>query len=81
MAVGAFSVAVSGQGTVFGARYSHALARHPGYEAKLLVGVESKAFRNSVLLGQELGNNVTVRPLSVGYLGAGTRRAATAGCR
>lgn len=71
VAVGAFSVAVSGQGTVFGARYSHALARHPGYEAKLLVGVESKAFRNSVLLlGQELGNNVTVRPLSVGYLGS-----------
>lgn len=70
VAVGAFSVAVSGQGTVFGARYSHYLARHPGYEGKLLFGAEAKAFRNSVvLLGQELGNNVTVHPLSVGYLG------------
>jgi hemolysin activation/secretion protein len=71
VAVGAFSVAVSGQGAVFGARYSHYLARHPGYEGKLLAGIESKAFRNSVvLLGQELGNDVTVHPLSVGYLGS-----------
>ncbi|SFG27166.1 Hemolysin activation/secretion protein [Duganella sp. CF458] len=71
VAVGAFSVAVSGQGTVFGARYSHYLARHAGYEGKLLFGAESKAFRNSVLLlGQELGNHVTVRPLSVGYQGS-----------
>jgi len=68
--VGAFNVAVSGQGTVFGVRYSHYLARRPGYEGRLLFGAESKAFRNSVvLLGQELGNDVTVRPLSVGYLG------------
>ncbi|GGY53301.1 ShlB/FhaC/HecB family hemolysin secretion/activation protein [Pseudoduganella albidiflava] len=70
---GVFDLAVSGKGAVYGARYTHALARRGRYDARLVFGIDYKAFRNSiVLLGQELGNDVTVRPLSAAYLGTWT---------
>src|SRR5476651_123552 len=67
---GVFDLAVSGKGAVYGGRYNHNLAKRGDYESKILYGVDYKAFKNNVeLLGQELGNNVTVHPLSVAYIG------------
>ena len=65
---GAFNLAVSGKGAVYGARYNQALEKRGELESHLSYGVDVKAFKNSVqLLGTELGNNVTVHPLSVSY--------------
>lgn len=73
VSAGVFDLAVSGKGAVYGARYTHNLAKRGNYESRLLYGVDYKAFKNSVeLLGQQLGNDVTVRPLSLGYLGIWT---------
>jgi hemolysin activation/secretion protein len=67
---GLLNLAVSGRGAVYGARYTQPLSTTAGYESKLQYGLDYKDFRNSVLaLGQELGNNVTVHPLSLTYLG------------
>jgi len=71
---GLFNLAVSGRGAVYGARYSHVLAKRMiggrELEGRLLYGVDIKAYKNSVLLfDQDFGNNVTVRPLSIGYVG------------
>jgi hemolysin activation/secretion protein len=67
---GILNLAVSGKGAVAGARYTHNLARRGDYESRLQYGVDYKAFKNSVLLlGAELGNDVTVHPLSVAYSG------------
>lgn len=69
---GAFNLAVSGKGAVYGMRYTQRLRSGAGgREDRLLYGIDYKDFRNSVLLlGQELGNDVTLHPLSVGYLGS-----------
>jgi hemolysin activation/secretion protein len=70
VSAGAFNLAVSGKGAVYGARYNQSLAKRGNYESRLTYGLDIKAFKNSVqLLGQELGNNVTVHPLSIGYQG------------
>lgn len=74
---GVFDLAVSGKGAVYGARYTHNLAKagneQSKFESKLVYGVDYKAFKNSiVLLEQELGNDVTVHPLSVTYQGTWT---------
>ncbi|HAT29745.1 MAG TPA: peptidase S37 [Janthinobacterium sp.] len=70
VAAGIFDLAVSGKGSVAGLRYNHNFARIGDYEPKLVYGIDYKAYRNSVqLLGMELGNDVTVRPLSVSYIG------------
>lgn len=68
---GIFDIAVSGKGSVYGARYNHNLAASGNYESKLVYGVDYKAYQNSVqLLGLELGNDITVHPISVGYQGS-----------
>lgn len=68
VAAGVFSLAVSGKGAVYGARYNHVLDKQGKLESRLSYGVDIKAFKNSVqLLGQELGNDVTVHPVSVAY--------------
>lgn len=65
---GAFNLAVSGKGAVYGARYNQALAKRGELESKLSYGVDVKAFKNSVVLeSTELGNNVTVHPVSISY--------------
>jgi hemolysin activation/secretion protein len=66
---GLFNLAVSGKGTVFGLRYNSILPRRGEYESRIVAGFDHKAFKNSVVFaGQDFGNNVTVRPLSVGYV-------------
>lgn len=70
VAAGVFNLAVSGKGAVYGARYNHNLAKRERYESKLIYGLDYKAFKNNViLLGQQLGNDVTVHPLSLSYQG------------
>lgn len=65
---GLFNLAVSGRGSVLGARYNHTLARHGELDARLVYGLDIKAYKNSVLFsGENFGNDVTVHPLSVGY--------------
>lgn len=66
-------VALSGKGAVFGARYNRTLARQGDYQPRLVFGLDHKAFKNSVLFGgANYGNDVTVHPLSVNYLGMWT---------
>lgn len=66
---GIFNLAVSGKGTVAGLRYNHTLARRGGLDPRLVLGLDHKAYKNSVLLaGQDVGNDVTVHPLSATYL-------------
>ena len=67
---GIFDLAVSGKGTVLGGRYNHNLANAGNYESKLVYGLDYKAYKNSVqLLGLELGNDITVHPVSIAYQG------------
>lgn len=71
---GLFDLAVSGRGAVYGARYSQVLAKRTvggrELEGRLVYGLEAKAYKNSVVFHeQDFGNDVTVRPLSIGYLG------------
>lgn len=70
IAAGILNLAVSGKGAVYGARYTHNFAKRGDYESRLQYGVDYKAFKNSVLLlGAQLGNDVTVHPLSLAYTG------------
>ncbi len=67
---GLFNLAVSGKGGVYGARYNQLLARRGRLDARVVYGVDVKAYKNSVVFGgQDFGNDVTVRPLSVTYAG------------
>ncbi|TFW19158.1 ShlB/FhaC/HecB family hemolysin secretion/activation protein [Duganella callida] len=70
VAAGSLNLAVSGKGAVYGARYNQALAKRGELESRLSYGVDVKAFKNSVQFeGTELGNDVTVHPLSIAYQG------------
>lgn len=80
VSAGIFNIAVSGKGSVMGTRYNHNLATAGNYASKLVYGLDYKAYRNSMqLLGTELGNDVTVHPLSLAYQGAWTLAAGDAG--
>jgi len=53
---GIFDLAVSGKGSVYGARYNRNLPTSGSYESKLVYGVDYKAYQSSVqLFGLELG--------------------------
>jgi hemolysin activation/secretion protein len=75
---GLFDLAVSGRGAVYGARYTKVLPKRSlaGFgpatelEGRVVAGLEVKAYKNSVVFfNQDFGNDVTVRPLSIGYQG------------
>ncbi|MES2318515.1 MAG: ShlB/FhaC/HecB family hemolysin secretion/activation protein [Pseudomonadota bacterium] len=68
VSAGLFNLNVSGKGAVYGARYNQTLARRGDTDARLVYGLDVKAFKNSVLFaGQDFGNDITVRPFSFGY--------------
>ena len=70
VSTGAFNLQVSGKGSVWGGRYTHNLPRQGSYESRLAVGLEQKAFQNNLgYQGMQIGNDVTVRPLSLLYAG------------
>jgi hemolysin activation/secretion protein len=73
VAAGIFDLAVSGKGAVYGARYTHALAKRGNLESRLVYGADYKAYKNNVVFGgQNFGNDVTVHPLSIGWAGNAT---------
>lgn len=73
VSAGIFDLAVSGRGTTAGVRYNQNFARTDNFEPKLVYGIDHKAYRNSLqVFGIELGNDVTVHPFSVAYIGAWT---------
>lgn len=70
---GIFDIAVSGKGSLMGTRYNHNLATVGNYASKLVYGADYKAYQNSLQLqGSELGNDITVHPLSLAYQGQWT---------
>ena len=74
VSAGLFDLAVSGRGAVYGARYNKVLAKRTlsGHEleGRIVYGLEVKAYKNSVVFfDQDFGNDVTVRPVSIGYQG------------
>lgn len=63
---------VSGKGDILGARYNRNLDRLDDYDHKLVFGIDQRAYRNNVQLGgagASLVPDITVRPLSVSYVG------------
>jgi hemolysin activation/secretion protein len=68
VAAGIVNLAVSGKGAIYGARYNRNLARTGRYDGRLVFGIDYRAYKNDVrLLGLQLGNDVTVHPVSAGY--------------
>jgi hemolysin activation/secretion protein len=67
---GVGSMGVSGKGSILGLHYNQNLTRIGDYEHKLTLALDYRAYENSVtLLGIQLGNNVTVHPVSLTYSG------------
>lgn len=70
---GPVNLQISGKGNIAGARYYFNLAHTPRYDAGLVFGVDYKAYQNDVqLLGLPIGNDVTVHPVGIGYVGRWT---------
>jgi len=63
---------VSGKGNVFGLRYTQLLGRIDTYEHRTALGWDYRAYKNSVTLvgtTESLVPDITVRPVSLAYLG------------
>jgi hemolysin activation/secretion protein len=76
---GLFNLAVSGKGAVYGARYNQVLARRGEVESRIVYGLDYKAYKNSVVFNnQDFGNDVTVHPVSVAYVGSAPMKGAQA---
>jgi hemolysin activation/secretion protein len=74
------NMSVSGKGTMLGIRYNQNLTRIGNYEHKLILGLDYRAYENTVdFLGTPLGNDVTVHPLSLTYAGTLTMDRINAG--
>src|SRR5208283_3887039 len=73
LSVASSALQVSGQGTILGLHYNQNLKKIGDYEHKLTLGLDYRAYINSVTFGStQLGNNVTVHPVSLTYGGAWT---------
>lgn len=73
LSVASNSLQVSGKGTILGLHYNQNLTRIGNYEHKLTLGLDYRAYINNVTFGgTQLGNNVTVHPISLTYGGAWT---------
>lgn len=71
---GIFDLAVSGRGSIFGTRYNQNLPTNGNYQSKIVYGLDYKAYKNSLELENvQLGNDITVHPISVGYQGTWVR--------
>jgi hemolysin activation/secretion protein len=70
IAAGPINLAISGSGVVYGGRYTLNLKRRGDYEQQLVFGIDHKAFENNIGGGGlQLGNDITVHPLSFQYNG------------
>ena len=73
VSAGSYSMNVSGKGTILGLHYNQNITRIGNYEHKVTLGVDYRAYENSVdLAGFQLGNNITVHPVSLTYAGTYT---------
>lgn len=71
---------VSGQGTTLGLHYNQNFTRIGNYEHKLTLALDYRAYINSVAFGSvQLGNNLTVHPLSLTYAGSWSLERTNAG--
>jgi hemolysin activation/secretion protein len=70
VSAGAFNLQVSGRGSAYGIRYNQNLGMLRAIESKLVYGLDYRAYEDDVALGgAPMGNDVTVHPLSLTYLG------------
>jgi len=70
LTAGPLDLAVSGSGTVFGARYALNLPRAGAFEPQLQLGLDRKRFENRAVTGAiDLGNRVEAHPLLVQFNG------------
>ncbi len=70
ISVAANNMNVSGKGSILGIHYNQNLTRISSYEHKVTLGLDYRAYENNVdFLGNQLGKNVTVHPLSLTYTG------------
>lgn len=78
LTAGVLALSVSGKGKVHGARYNQTLPRLGDYEQKLVYGIDHKAYENDIgFRDTPLGHDITVRPLSLTYIGSWNRPEAT----
>jgi hemolysin activation/secretion protein len=64
------NMGVSGKGTILGTHYNQNLNRIGNYEHKVTLALDYRAYENNVdLQGFQIGNNVTVHPVSLTYAG------------
>lgn len=78
--VGGTSMQIKGKGTTLGLHYNQNLPSIRSYEHKLTAGFDYRAYVNDVdWQGNQLGNDVTVHPLSLTYAGNITLRKIAAG--
>lgn len=62
--------AVSGKGTIYGARWNYYLPKWGDVEQKVYLGLDYRAYQNNVTLaGVGFVPDITVRPISLGYAG------------
>ncbi|NDZ13119.1 peptidase S37 [Variovorax sp. WS11] len=70
LTAGVLPLQVSGKGTVLGARYNQSLPQWGDLSSTLIYGIDWRAYKNDIELeGAQLGGEVTVHPLSLGYSG------------
>jgi len=70
LTAGVLDLQVSGKGTVFGGRYNHGLPQWGELASTLIYGVDWRAYKNDIAFsGFQLGDSVTVHPLSLTYSG------------
>jgi len=76
LTAGVLNLSVSGKGSVYGARYNQTLPRIGDYEQKIIYGLDYRAYENNIgFAGTPLGHDITVRPLSISYVGTWSTRA------
>jgi len=69
--IGSSALQISGRGFSWGLHYTRLLERIGQYEHKLIFGADSRTYKSDVdLSGVQLGNEITVHPLSVTYSGS-----------
>lgn len=70
LTAGVLNLQVSGKGTVLGARYNQSLPQWGDLSSTLVYGIDWRAYKNDIdLEGAQLGGEVAVHPLSIGYSG------------
>jgi len=73
VSVASNSMNLSGKGTILGLHYNQNMTRIGNYEHKVTLALDYRAYENFVdLEGFQLGNNVTVHPVSLTYAGTYT---------